>query len=917
MVNLLKRTVTLSLSLVLGIASLQADVVPQTTDPTNSDTFKGWVDNTDYRLSDLTISGETYSGPGSKLPYGEFVYVNEVNFPDPKFRQCIKEVLANLDHWNPSDAWIPKNCEFRVVRLNYPVGITSVEGIEYLTDLAVLDITNNPIQQLDLSKNKKLHTLTLKSLQLQSIDFSSNPDLDHVAIENCSFNEVDFSQNPELSNLTIRETNITSLNLENNPDIWKLILADIPLTTLDVSNLSKLGLLYITGTQIETLDLSQNKALYDQTNLSRNRLSSVVFNNSADVWKIDLSNNQLTELPALPSRVSNLNISNNQITELPELPPVLKYLYANNNQIEELPQLPSTICEIDITNNKVSSLTNLPVSLKKVWASNNLLTEVDLQGCKIDSMDLTNNRLTSIDLSNCGELKVIYLSSNPLTDLTVGAAIKVLEVDSIPLTTLDLSMATNLYHLSANNCNLQHLDLSNAIKINDLYVNNNRIESLDASPLYNLYVLEADNNNLSLLKINPSITPYRISVANNNLDTLELDPAKLKWLNYLDVSNNQLDGELDLSKAKYLRKLNCSDNKLKSLILPNKCSTIENSGQTLYCLSATTIYPQGWQWGALLYDLHSVLRFGIYEGNYLDCLHNQEGVYELKFANNQLTSLKLHGERRIGVDYSESIYHGVGTDHYTAFETSPARCAYDPSMFNPVNNGRHLNKIEKAYVGMDKNGKEKYIYYLRLDEPTKAEQHINDRIGYDFDLNKVVNWKSGAVIIDGKRNKLAPALAKRGVSQADIDEAHVEGKILLLDEDNPRITYDYNTEGKHPGAYSFVMDEYSDEYNEWREFIQQIPEDFTNMENPVYVTPLDNLDFNNDPTSTVEFYLTWDPEADHVITGVAKIDGKQLTVENVRYVNTMGMVSDEPFEGVNIVVTKYTDGSTTTVKQVR
>ena len=306
------------------------------------------------------------------------------------------------------------------------------------------------------------------------------------------------------------------------------------------------------------------------------------------------------------------------------------------------------------------------------------------------------------------------------------------------------------------------------------------------------------------------------------------------------------------------------------------------------------------------------MEVGVYEGTYHDCLHDNKGVYELKFANNEITSLKLHGERRIGVEFTDMIHHGISTDHYTEFYDFHSRCAYDPSMFNPVNNGRHLNKIEKAYVGMDKSGNEKYIYYLRLDEPTKAEQHINDRIGYDFDLNKVVNWKSGAVIIDGKRNKLAPALAKRGVSQADIDEAHVEGKILLLDEDNPRITYDYNTEGAHPGAYSFDMENYG-----WGLYDLEIPEDFPNSESSIFVAPLDNLDLNNDPTSTVEFYLTWDPEADHVITGVAKIDGKQRTVENVRYVNTMGMVSDEPFEGVNIVVTKYTDGSTTTVKQVR
>ena len=40
-------------------------------------------------------------------------------------------------------------------------------------------------------------------------------------------------------------------------------------------------------------------------------------------------------------------------------------------------------------------------------------------------------------------------------------------------------------------------------------------------------------------------------------------------------------------------------------------------------------------------------------------------------------------------------------------------------------------------------------------------------------------------------------------------------------------------------------------------------------------------------------------------------------VVDVRYYNVMGMQSDRPFEGINIVVTRYSDGSTSTVKIVR
>ena len=48
-------------------------------------------------------------------------------------------------------------------------------------------------------------------------------------------------------------------------------------------------------------------------------------------------------------------------------------------------------------------------------------------------------------------------------------------------------------------------------------------------------------------------------------------------------------------------------------------------------------------------------------------------------------------------------------------------------------------------------------------------------------------------------------------------------------------------------------------------------------------------------------------------TGVSAVDA-QRQVQSVQYVNTLGQVSDRPFEGVNIVVTRHADGTVTTSK---
>ena len=53
-----------------------------------------------------------------------------------------------------------------------------------------------------------------------------------------------------------------------------------------------------------------------------------------------------------------------------------------------------------------------------------------------------------------------------------------------------------------------------------------------------------------------------------------------------------------------------------------------------------------------------------------------------------------------------------------------------------------------------------------------------------------------------------------------------------------------------------------------------------------------------------------------IVTAVNELSIDRQVV-GVKYVNIQGMQSDRPFDGVNIVVTRYSDGSTTTTKVVR
>ena len=54
-----------------------------------------------------------------------------------------------------------------------------------------------------------------------------------------------------------------------------------------------------------------------------------------------------------------------------------------------------------------------------------------------------------------------------------------------------------------------------------------------------------------------------------------------------------------------------------------------------------------------------------------------------------------------------------------------------------------------------------------------------------------------------------------------------------------------------------------------------------------------------------------------IITGIDELWNNVVYVVSRTYVNAQGMQSDKPFDGLNIVVTRFSDGTTTTTKVVR
>ena len=66
--------------------------------------------------------------------------------------------------------------------------------------------------------------------------------------------------------------------------------------------------------------------------------------------------------------------------------------------------------------------------------------------------------------------------------------------------------------------------------------------------------------------------------------------------------------------------------------------------------------------------------------------------------------------------------------------------------------------------------------------------------------------------------------------------------------------------------------------------------------------------------SEIELNTTLKGGSEQIITAVNDLNLNHREVERVMYYNPTGMVSDRPFDGLNVVVTRYTDGTTSTTK---
>ena len=188
------------------------------------------------------------------------VAINETNFPDETVRGRVKGYFDTDKNGKLSAAEIKT-----AVELSFgPEGseVTSLKGIEFLTELKHLYLSESQITEIDVSKNTKLENLNLwLNKSLTKLDVSKNTNLVNLTFNGSQLTEIDVSKNTKLSSLNCYGNPLTKLDMSKNTKLVALYASETKVTKLDVSGLPDLKVLYCGDTSIKTLDLSNNTKL--------------------------------------------------------------------------------------------------------------------------------------------------------------------------------------------------------------------------------------------------------------------------------------------------------------------------------------------------------------------------------------------------------------------------------------------------------------------------------------------------------------------------------------------------------------------------------------------------------------------------------------------------------------------------------
>lgn len=313
-------------------------------------------------------------------------------FPDKAFKDYVlrKFDVDNNKRLTQKEADLVKS--IKCVKM----GISSLKGIEFFTNLTSLECDSNQLTTLDMSKNVLLTWLGCDANQLTSLDVSSNKALDYLSCMSNQLNSLNLTSNPVLNRLHCDNNYLKSLDVSANKILGILDCNNNRLTSLDVSANTALFSLGCNNNQLNTLNVSSNRML-QSLGCHSNKLRVLDMSKNPNLTYLSCWNNELTEL----------NISANTL---------LESLYCYDNQLRSLDVSKHTLLHfLNCYDNQISVLdVSRCVNLSILYCNDNQIQALDLsKNTQLTHVWCYRNQLTSLDISENRALESLACTSNP------------------------------------------------------------------------------------------------------------------------------------------------------------------------------------------------------------------------------------------------------------------------------------------------------------------------------------------------------------------------------------------------------------------------------------------------------------------------------------------------------------------------
>ena len=164
-------------------------------------------------------------------PIVQEIAINQEHFPDEAFRVYVS---ATFDTNN--DGVLDQGEIDEVTEIIVPeAGISSLQGLEYFTELTRLECNSNSLTQLNLSHNEKLQSVLCSGNQLTELDARACPELKYLVCNNNKLTSLDISGNQKLLSLQCVNNQLKALDISNNQELDMLTCELNSITELNLS----------------------------------------------------------------------------------------------------------------------------------------------------------------------------------------------------------------------------------------------------------------------------------------------------------------------------------------------------------------------------------------------------------------------------------------------------------------------------------------------------------------------------------------------------------------------------------------------------------------------------------------------------------------------------------------------------------